>query len=259
LKVAALYDIHGNLHALDAVLAELRGLRPDVVLVGGDVVAGPFPREVLARLRALGEPVRFIRGNADREVAARVGETAAAPAVASADTWGERAAWAAARLSLEDRAFLSALSLTLALEVDGLGATLFCHATPRSDEEIVTRATPEARVAEALAGVGERLVVCGHTHVQYDRAVAGRRLVNAGSVGLAYEGRPAAFWTLLGPGVEPRQTPYDHEAAAEAVRELGFPGAEDYAARFLLAPPDAEQATAFLERLAEERRRAARD
>src|SRR5574341_705024 len=71
MTVAALYDIHGNLHALDAVLADLREPRPDLVLVGGDVVAGPFPREVLGRLQDLGDRVRFIRGNADREVAAR--------------------------------------------------------------------------------------------------------------------------------------------------------------------------------------------
>jgi len=258
MTVAALYDIHGNLHALDAVLGELSHLRPDVVLVGGDVVAGPFPHEVLERLRAFGDRVRFIRGNADREVAKRIGGAAPAPAAPGTDTWGERAGWAAARLTPRDREFLSGLPLALSLDIEGLGPTLFCHATPRSDEEIVTRVSPEARVAAALAGVKERLVICGHTHIQYDRWVGPTRLVNAGSVGLAYEGRPAAFWTLLGPALEPRSTAYDHPAAAEAVRRLGFPGGEDYAARYLLAPPPAEEATAFFERLAEERAKAAR-
>lgn len=254
--VAALYDIHGNLHALDAVLAELRALRPDVILVGGDMVAGPFPREVLERLRDLGDRARYIRGNADREVAALIGEPPGADA--GADAWAGRARWAAARLSPADREFLSRLPLTLVLEIEGLGPTLFCHATPRSDEEIFTRASPEARVAGMLAGVEQPLVVCGHTHIQFDRVVAGRRVVNAGSVGLAYEGRPAAFWTLLGPDVGPHATPYDHAAAADAARRLGFPGGEDYASRFLLAPPSADEATAFFERLAEERARSAR-
>lgn len=254
MTVAALYDIHGNLHALDAVLEELRELRPDVILVGGDVVAGPFPNEVLERLRELGEPVRFIRGNADREVATRIGQSG----YAGHDAWGARAQWAAARLSSSDREFFSRLPLTLVLDIEGLGPTLFCHASPRSDEEIFTRMSPEARVAELLLGVEQPLVVCGHTHIQFDRTVAGIRVVNAGSVGLAYEGRPAAFWTLLGPDVSPRCTPYDHTGAAEAARSLGFPGAADYASRFLLAPPSADETTALFERMAEEQAKATR-
>jgi diadenosine tetraphosphatase ApaH/serine/threonine PP2A family protein phosphatase len=137
----------------------------------------------------------------------------------------------------------------LSLEVDGLGPTLFCHATPRSDEEIVTRLTPEAPFEEALAGVEERVVVAGHTHVRFDRRVGRTRFVNAGSVGMPYEGEPGAYWALLGPDVEHRRTVYDLDAAAARFRESGFPDADAHA-ETLLRPPDPAGASERFERLA---------
>jgi predicted phosphodiesterase len=113
-----------------------------------------------------------------------------------------------ARLSAAAVSFLRALPLAETVEVDGLGSVLFCHATPRNDEEIFTRDSPEDAWAEALAGVDAGVVVCGHTHVQFDRRIGDIRLVNAGSVGMPYEDAPGAYWALLGPDVELRRTEY---------------------------------------------------
>lgn len=242
MRVAALYDIHGNLPALDAVLVEVEDLGADLVLVGGDVALGPMPRETLERLLSLGARARFVRGNCDRELAGSDTD--------SEGLWAERSRWTAAQLTEEQRTLLAGLPETAVVEVDGLGPTLFCHATPRSDEEIVTRITPEERLREVLAGVEQTVVVCGHTHVQFDRSVGSVRLVNAGSVGMPYEGEPGAYWALLGPDVQFRRTRYDLEAAATAIRTSGFPGAEEHAAENVIASASAEEATEFFERSA---------
>ncbi len=244
MRVAALYDVHGNLPALEAVLAEVEALEVDAVVVGGDVAIGPMPAESLDRLLSLGERALFLRGNGDREIAAD-------PPGAGSGLWVERTRWSAAQLARGQRAWLAALPDTQSVEVDGLGPALFCHGSPRSDEEILTRISPEARVAAALTGVVEDVVVCGHTHVQFDRKAAGKRLVNAGSVGMPYEARPGAYWALLGPNVELRRTPYDLEAAAAAIRATGFPGADELAAENVLTVPSAEEATEQFERLAQ--------
>jgi putative phosphoesterase len=240
-KVAALYDVHGNLPALEAVLAEMEALAVDAVVVGGDVAIGPMPRATLERLLALGERALFLRGNGDRELAA--------PAE-GADLWLERTRWSAAQLERGQLAWLAALPDTQSLEIDGLGPVLFCHGSPRSDEEILTRISSEERVEAAVAGVSEGVVVSGHTHVQFDRMVAGKRLVNPGSVGMPYEAQPGAYWALLGPDVELRRTDYDLEGAAAAVRASGFPAAEEHAAENVLTVPSAEEATEQFERMA---------
>jgi predicted phosphodiesterase len=228
-RVAALYDVHGNLPALRAVLAELDEVQPDLVVVGGDVCWGPMPRETLIALRSLGEDAVYVRGNADREVGGRVTE-GADPAVADVT------AWCADQLDDEQKAFLSALPPVQVVDVTGLGRTLFCHGSPRSDEESITDATPEREVEDMLKGVDERTVVCGHTHAHFDRRVADRRVVNAGSVGLQFGSR-GAHWALLGPDVELRVSEYDVEAAAEEIRRSGCPQAEEFAAHALSPPP----------------------
>jgi len=194
--VAALYDVHGNLAALEAVLAELP--EDATIVVGGDVAMGPYPAEALARLRGLGGRVRWLRGNADREL--MPGEVGLAPP-ALLD-------WARARLSEEEIAFLHGLPATQTLDVEELGRVLFCHATPRNDVDIFTAVTPAAQVASHLDGASEDVVVCGHTHMQFDRTIGAIRVVNAGSVGMAYEDEPGAYWVLLGPDVEHRRTPF---------------------------------------------------
>jgi predicted phosphodiesterase len=237
MRVAALYDIHANLPALEAVLAEPDVAGADLVVVGGDALAGPMPMETLALLTVLGNRAAWVHGNTEREVArARGGDHR------TGELWDRRAAWVAGRLTAADIAAAERWPATVRVDVDGLGPVLFCHGSPRSDEEIITAISPSARVAPMLAGVGEQTIVCGHTHVQFDRLVAGKHLVNAGSVGMPYEGSPGARWCLLGPGVELRRTAYDVEAAAVRIRATEFPEAEEFAGG-LLEPASAEEAT----------------
>jgi predicted phosphodiesterase len=207
------------------VLGELDREGVDVVVSGGDVCAGPMPVECLDVLRSRG--ATFVRGNADRELTG----------------------WPAARLDSERLDFLAGLPTAVTLQAPDLGAVLFCHGSPRSDDEILTSLTSDERAADALAEVTESVVVCGHTHVQFDRGVGPKRLVNAGSVGLPYEGRRGAFWALLGPRVELRRTDYDVEAAVDAIRATGYPEA-DQVASWLLEPVPAEEASAYFEGLA---------
>jgi diadenosine tetraphosphatase ApaH/serine/threonine PP2A family protein phosphatase len=231
-RVAALYDVHGNLPALEAVLAEVEREGVDVIVSGGDVVWGPLPAECLEGLRTVG--ARFVRGNADRDVV-------------EGDDPIDR--FAAMRLSEEQREFVASWPLSLELDVPPLGRILFCHATPRSDKEIVTRATPDDEVVGALDGVDATLVVGGHTHVQFDRQPEGApRFVNAGSVGMPYEGSPDARWALLGrPDVDLRRTPYDVEAAIRQIEATGMPQAERIVENALRGRISAEEATSFWE------------
>jgi putative phosphoesterase len=227
-RVAVLNDIHGNLPALEAVLAELETVQPDLVVVGGDVALGPFPRETLETLLALDERVRFVRGNCDRQP-------------------GE---FAGRELTADQVAFLAGLPLSLSLDVEGLGPTLFCHGSPRSDEEIVTRLSPDERLAPMTARVDEETIVTGHTHVHYDRRAVGKRWVNAGSVGMPYENEPGAYWALLGPDVEFRRSPYDLEAAVERIAASALPDAEAWAREYVYAVNGPDEASRYLEGVA---------
>jgi predicted phosphodiesterase len=240
MRVAALYDVHGNLPALEAVLAEV----PDdaVIVSGGDVFSGPMPSETLARLRDLGSRVSFIRGNADRDLGPYD------------ERWRARYEWTLAQLTPDEWALAENWPPTLTLEIDGLGQTLFCHGTQRSDLEAITSITSEERLREILAGVAQPTVVCGHTHHQFDRRIDGARVVNAGSVGMPYEGRPGAYWALLGPDVEFRRTEYDLEAAAAAIRATSYPEPEEKI-ELLTSPHTADEAAEVFEQRALEEAR----
>jgi len=233
MRVAAIYDIHANLPALEAVLQEIRQAVVDQIMVGGDVLPGPMPRETIACLRGLDIPVQFIQGNGDREVVAlrRGTETTTVP-----EQYREAMRWVAQQLLPEDEQWLASWPETLRIQIPGLGEVLFCHATPRNDTEIFTRLTTEERLLPVFAGVNVPLVVCGHTHMQFDRNVGGIRVVNAGSVGMPF-GEPGADWLLLGPDVELRHTSYDLAKAAEGVRGTEYPQVQDFAARNVLQPP----------------------
>jgi predicted phosphodiesterase len=204
------------------VLADPRAADPDVVVVGGDAVPGPFARATLARLEALSVPVRWVRGNGEREVAAAVG----GPVPADDDLAARTAAITAAELGDERaRAFAD---LPLTLELDGV---LFCHASPRRDDELLTRLSSPERWGDALAGIDAALVVGGHTHQQDDRTVGGVRFVNAGSVGLPYEGDGAARWLWIADGVpELRRTEYDAARAGARILAAGWPDEESVGA-----------------------------
>ncbi len=241
MNVLALYDIHGNLDALEAVLADPRAAAEDAVVVGGDAVPGAFARATLARLEALSVPVRWIRGNGEREVAQAVG----GPAPADDDLAARTAAITAAELGDERARALGELPLTL--ELDGV---LYCHASPRRDDEMLTRLSPDERWADALGGVDAALVVGGHTHQQDDRVVGGVRFVNAGSVGLPYEGDGAARWLWVEDGVpELRRTAYDAAAAGARILAAGWPDERSVGAA-LVEPVEAVVVTRIFEGLA---------
>jgi putative phosphoesterase len=247
-RIAAIYDVHGNLPALEAVLADLESVNPDLLVVGGDVVAGPMPTEVLDRLAVLGESICFLRGNADREVVAAYDAGRYADATDVTGPAERVAAYAASKINRAHWDLLASFAERLVVEVEGVGQVLFCHGSPRSDEEIVTAATTEGRLREILAEVDQDLVVCGHTHAQFDRRVGGKRVINAGSVGMPYQGEPVgAFWLLLGVGgVSLWRSDYDLHRAVGRIRATGYPDAEDMA-QILLEPPDPEWVTEFFE------------
>ena len=242
-RVAALYDIHGNLPALEAALDAADAAGVDAIVVGGDVALGPMPREALDRVVALGPRARVLSGNCDRLLVDAFDGRPLAPLPAAVQ---EAIAWCAGQLDRAHRDFLAALPPIQTLDVGRLGVTLFCHASPRSDDEIVTAATPADRVRPMLAGVAQRVVVCGHTHMHFDRVVDGVRVVNAGSVGMPY-GLPGAHWLLLGPGARPVRTEYDLERAAALVRQTRYPQADEFAARHVLDPYPAEAMLGALE------------
>jgi predicted phosphodiesterase len=230
-RVAVLSDVHGNAPALEAVLEELENEEHDLVVFGGDLTWGPEPGATYALAAALGNAV-FVRGNAERAIAQRDGKT-------------ERAAWMQEQHSGELRSFVEGFPEHVVVEIAGLGPVRFSHGSPRSDEECVTPETPAERVREFMLGVPEQVLVTAHVHVQFDREVAGVRSINAGSVGLPYEGRPGAYWALLGPDVELRRTDYDVERAAAAYRRI--PGGEQLA-DLLREPPERSEAIEDAER-----------
>jgi putative phosphoesterase len=232
-RVAALYDIHGNLPALEAVLEDVRKARVDLIVIGGDVLPGPMSAEALSRLSALDVPVECIHGNGERIALAQIagGDISEVP-----EQHRDAIRWDAERVAHEQRAWLSAWPLTCRVEIRGIGEVLFCHATPRNDTECFTRVTAEERLTPVFAGVDAPLVVCGHTHMPFDRTVGRVRVVNAGSVGMPFSQPRGAYWLLLGPDVELRRTDYDFASAAERIRSTGFPQA-DVAVRYVLEPP----------------------
>jgi len=243
-RVAALYDIHGNLPALEAVLEELRGLVVDQIVVGGDVLPGPLPRETLERLLSLDRPVRFIHGNG--ELAALAQFEAADPA--SVSYWGTTSGqplpdrlqaivrWSGEQVFPEYRQLIGSWPRIVHADVDGLGDVMFCHGTPRSEVECFTRLTPEHFLLPVFEAVAARTVVCGHTHMQFDRMIGATRVINAGSVGMPF-GAPGADWLLLGPDVELRHTAYDLTKAAWRIRASRYPQAEEFATGSVIQPP----------------------
>ncbi len=233
MPVAAIYDIHGNLPALEAVLAEVCRLKVDRVVVGGDVLPGPMPRETLQCLLDLDIPVQFIHGNG--EVAALEVLAGRVPAAVS-EQYRPIVRWNAEQICPEYERLLRSWPKTLNIEISGMGEVLFCHGTPRNENESFTRLTPESRLLPIFDGINASVVVCGHTHMQFDRMVGRTRVVNAGSVGMPF-GQAGADWLVLGPDVALRHTTYDLAKAAERIRATSYPQAEDFAARNVLQPP----------------------
>jgi predicted phosphodiesterase len=238
MRIAGLYDIHGNLPALEAVVSEVRAANADQIVIGGDVLPGPFPRESLEYLLRLDIPKHFIHGNGDREVLAQMSGLETEWYRAAPELWREPVRWTAEQLSFEHRQILATWPLTHGMKLDGLGDVLFCHATPRNDTEVFTRLTPEEHLLPIFELSGVDVVICGHTHMQFDRFVGKTRVVNAGSVGMPF-GAPGAYWLLLGTEIELRHTSYDLSHAAERILKTTYPRAESFVQNSVLQPPSA--------------------
>ena len=239
-RVAVLSDVHGNVPALAAVLAERDVADADLVVLCGDLTWGPEPEQTYALIAGLGDRAVAVRGNADRYV------TELAVGTRTART--PRETWVPGRHSPEALAFLRALPFSVVITVAGLGDVLCCHGSPRSDNELVTSGTPADRFARLSADVTPKVLVSGHTHLQFDRRVGDRRSVNPGSVGLPYHlGEPGtAYWALLGPDVALRATRYDPDAAVTRTHASGDPAAERVTT-LLREPPRPEEIIADAE------------
>jgi predicted phosphodiesterase len=241
MRVAAVADIHGNLPALDAVLADVQEEGADLIVLNGDLADGPMPAPTLDRLAELGDRAVWVRGHSDRRLVDAFDGNFMIPGLdtdPSAD-WFE---WCAARLNQGYRDQLADLPPLVTLDVDGLGPVAFCHATARDDGEYILVDSPIAHYKGAFAGVAEPTVVVAHTHMPFDRLAAGRRVINVGSVGLQY-GHQGASWAMLGPDVALRRTRYDARAAAAVLRSAArdLPGVESFTAN-VRAPASDEQA-----------------
>lgn len=238
MRIAVVADVHGNLPALRATLAEIEAERVDAIVVCGDTAAGPLVRGSLEMLVARPEPVYWVSGNGERETVACFDQGD------SVDVASDWAPWTAREI---DRGWRDRMAAwPIALELDGV---CFCHGSPGADDESLTRATPDEALAAAIGGTAAGLVIGGHTHQQFIRTLPDDRVVaNAGSVGLPYEGRPGAFWMLVTDGrPELRETAYDISAAAAEMRASGFPELDDAIRESLLAPADPAWVTAFFE------------
>ena len=243
-SIAVLSDIHGVLPALNAVLAEPDVQNADLIVVTGDHAAGPQPSEVLDRLTGLGDQVLLVRGNADRDIVTLAqGHWPADVEPFPID------AWAAAQLSAAHIELLAALPHPVSADLDGFGSVLFCHGTPRDDEEVVLVDTRLSRWSEAFEGLGEetRVVVCGHTHMPFIRLVDRRWVLNSGSIGMPY-GTPAASWALLSQsGLALRRTALDSQTiASEIIQSSTYPNIREWVDEYILAiASDVEAINAF--------------
>lgn len=220
-RVAVISDVHGNLPALEACLADVSVADVEAVVVIGDVTWGPQPAEVLDRLLAVDMPTFFTRGNAERLVLD--GAQGRRTPASEVERW---------LLSMHTPGMLDVLdsfARSVTFVVGGLGAVFASHASPRSDNELWTPATPAEQIEEACAGEEAPTIAHGHTHLQYHREVAGRTIIGAGSVGLPYGvTEPGARWTLLGDDIVAQVSPYDIEDAISAARTVGYPGVAGY-------------------------------
>jgi predicted phosphodiesterase len=218
------------------VVQEIRQAQVDHVVVGGDVIPGPMPLQTLEYLFQLDIPTQFICGNCEVAVLDHLAGTDSSTLPEQAR---EAIYWTAQQLPLVFQRLIAGWPKTLRIEIPGLGQVMFCHATPRCEIECFTRLTPEDRLLPVFGEPDVSLVVCGHTHMQFDRMVGNVRVVNAGSVGMPF-GQAGAYWLLLEPDVQLRHTHYDLEQAASRIRNTSYPQSQDFALNNVLNPPSEE-------------------
>lgn len=238
-RVAVISDVHGNAPALRAVLAAIAESDAELVVSLGDVTWGVEPEETRVLLESFEGHVIFVNGNGERALRElRAGRDG-----------NDRECWMRDRHSDATYAFLETFVDAAVVDVAGLGAVRFCHGSPRSDIELITPETPVDRMQELMQGVPERVLLSGHTHLQFDRRVAGIRSINPGSVGMPYHELRGAFWALLGPDVELVRTDYDLEETARAYRASTDPLKKEMV-DVLLAPPSPAEVIEHAEGLA---------
>jgi predicted phosphodiesterase len=199
-----------------------------------------MPVECLELLTRLEIPTHFIVGNGDREVLERMRGIETDWYRNAREEWREPIDWTAQQLSPEHEKLIASWPATLTLPVEGLSEVLFCHATPRNDTDIFTRFTSEERLAPIYAGVKQSIVICGHTHLQFDRMVGQTRVINAGSLGMPF-GRTGADWLMLGPHADLRHTDYDLQCAAERLRQSHYPQGAKFVESYVLSVPSEDQ------------------
>lgn len=247
MRIATLYDIHGNLPALEAVLDEIEKEQVDAIVVGGDAIAGPMPNEVLDRLKAIQTPVHYILGNGESEVLRYL----AGEPIKGLTPNGEKGAVVVGDLLTEEnKAFVRGWSFSVMFKSPHFGDVLFCHATPHNNTHVFTKVAEPSQIEPVFEGVMADLVVCGHTHMQYDLTAAGKRVVNSGSVGMPF-GEPGAHWLLIGETIEFRNTEFDREAAAETIRQSQSPEAEPFVSGNIFNTPAEADVLPLLAVLAE--------
>lgn len=236
MKVAALYDIHGNLPALEAVLREVDSADADLIVVGGDIVPGPMPVETLERLLEVKTPMEFIKGNGETAVLRylRTGSIENLP-----DHAIQAVKWCAEQLSFDHTRLISKWNSTFRMEMPTFGDVLFCHATPRDENEIFTIRTPEEKLLTIFNDANSSIVVCGHTHMQFKRKIGNTLVVNAGSAGMPI-GKTGAYRLMLGAKVELKCSSYDLADAANQIQNTSFPNAKAFAGNLVNPPAENE-------------------
>lgn len=233
MRIAALYDIHGNLPALEAVLQEVHSIGVDLIIVGGDLLPGPMPNECTDLIRSQKTPVQALMGNGEREI---LDLRSGGGGMAIPERFRDSVRWVAEVLRPEYEEYISKWPATISVPTSDSSDVLFCHATPRNDVEIFTKLTPEEVLQPVFEHTRESVVVCGHTHMQFDRMIGRHRVMNAGSVGMPF-GEPGAYWLLIDSELSHRKTEYDLRAAAERVQRTSNPLAKDFAERNIKSPP----------------------
>ncbi len=242
MKIAAIYDIHANLPALQAVLDDIEQCNVDLVIVGGDVIAGPMPSATLAALQNFARPMQFILGNAEAELLRCV---AGAPINGLTERADAEARWQASVLSTPEIDFIASWANIISLHVAGLGEVLFCHATPHSNIEIFTTQSDAARLRQLFQPLTADYVICGHTHMPFQRTLDDLQIINAGSVGMPF-GKTGADWLLIDAAPQLRHTDYDLNAAARVISASNYPEATEFATNNVLQSPSQAQALTFL-------------
>ncbi len=241
MRIAFFSDVHSNLPALEAVLADIAAAGVDARYALGDLVGyAPWPNEVLERLQA--EAIPAVMGNYDEGTAFDADECGCAYTNPIEKALGDESfAWTKAHTSAANKTWLRSLARETRFEADGL-RFLLVHGSPRRINEYMYEDKPDSTFARIAAGADADVIVCGHTHRPYEKTVAGTLFINDGSAGKPKDGDPRACWALvdsIARSVDFRRVDYDVEQTAQAILASDLPdefAAEVREARGLQAP-----------------------